>query len=53
MSKLKNYEGFISDATREENTILCGMQDKLKEPNRLRGYLEELEALLIRYNSNP
>lgn len=53
MSKLKNYEGFISDATGEENAILCGMQDKLKESNRLRRYLEELEALRIKYNSNP
>jgi hypothetical protein len=53
MSKLKNYEGFIPDATREENAILCGMQEKIKESKRLSSYLEELEALRIKYNSNP
>jgi hypothetical protein len=41
------------DATGEENAILCGMQEKLKESKRLSSYSEELEALRIKYNSNP
>ncbi|MGB8937547.1 MAG: hypothetical protein WCC17_20850 [Candidatus Nitrosopolaris sp.] len=53
MSKLKNYDGFISDVALEENAILCAMQDKLRESEHLRRYLEELEALRKKYNSNP
>jgi hypothetical protein len=52
MSQLKNYEGFVPDAAQKENAILCGMQEKLKESKRLSRYLEELETLRIKYNSN-
>jgi hypothetical protein len=50
MSGLKNYEGFIPDATQEENAIQFGMQAKLKESKHLSRYLEELEALRIKYS---
>ncbi|HXP50717.1 MAG TPA: hypothetical protein VN922_12215, partial [Bacteroidia bacterium] len=53
MSRLKNYEGFIPDATGEENAIQIGMQEKLKESKHLSRYLEELKALRIKYNLNP
>jgi hypothetical protein len=52
MSQLKNYEGFVPDAAQKENATLCGMQEKLKESKRLSRYLEELEALRVKYNSN-
>jgi len=51
MSGLKNYEGFIPDAIREENAIQLRMQEKLKESKHLSRYLEELEALRIRLES--
>jgi hypothetical protein len=50
MSGLKNYEGFIPDATRKENSIQFRMQKKLKESKHLSRYLEELEALRIKYS---
>lgn len=51
MLRLKNYEGFITGATQEENAIQCGMQEKIKESKHLSRYLEELEALRIKYKS--
>lgn len=52
MLNLKNYEGFIPDAAREENVIQHIMQEKIKESKRLSSYLEELEALRKKYGSN-
>jgi hypothetical protein len=40
------------DGSREENAILYRMQEKLKEFKHLRSYLEELEALRIKYDSH-
>jgi hypothetical protein len=51
MLRLKNYEGFITGARQEENAIQCGMQEKIKESKHLSRYLEELEALRIKYKS--
>jgi hypothetical protein len=53
MLNLKNYEGFMPDAAREENAMQHRMQEKLKESKRLSSYLEELEALRKKYDSNP
>ena len=52
MLNLKNYEGFIPDAAQEENAIQLRMQEKLKESKRLSSYLQELDALRKKYDSN-
>ena len=53
MSKLKNYEGFIMDVAQKEYAIRYRMHEIVKESKPLMSLLEEIEALRIKYNSNP